>query len=71
MVVVYRLNIGYLGFQDSGFFTVQVSNRITGVVTEHTYTGRLVGGGENIIGPTTTSSGDFRFPIMIKASKPS
>ena len=46
-----RLQIKHwiLRFQDSGFFTVQVSNRITGVVTEHTYTGRLVGGGENIM----------------------
>ena len=49
LVVGYRLNIG-CRFQDSGFFTVEVSNRITGVATEHTYTGRLVGGGENIIG---------------------
>ena len=65
-----RLQIKHwiLRFQDSGFFTVKVSNRITGVESDHVFTGRLIGGGSNIIGSTKTSSGDFRFPVMIKAN---
>ena len=66
-----RLQIKHwiLRFQESGFFNVEVSNRITGSsATTHTFTGRLIGGGSNIIGSTKTSSGDFRFPVMIKAN---
>tara|TARA_B100000575_G_scaffold285786_1_gene281579 strand:+ start:839 stop:3193 length:2355 start_codon:yes stop_codon:yes gene_type:complete len=66
-----RLQIKHwiLRFQDSGFFNVEVSNRITGgTPSTHTFTGRLIGGGANIIGFTKTSSGDFRFPVMIKAN---
>ena len=66
-----RLQIKHwiLRFQESGFFTVEVSNRITaGTPSTHTFTGRLIGGGANIIGFTKTSNGDFRFPVMIKAN---
>ena len=67
-----RLQIKHwiLRYQDSGFFTVEVGNKITGAApVVHTFTGRLVGGGQNIIGATRTSSGDYRFPVMNKANR--
>lgn len=33
------------------------------------FTGRLVGGGQNVIGDTTLTSGDFKFPVMMKSNR--
>jgi len=33
------------------------------------FTGRIIGGGANLIGTTTLTSGDFKFPVMSKADR--
>jgi len=48
----------------------KVESKISGNATQtYSFTGRLIGGGENIIGDTILTSGDFRFPIMIKSER--
>jgi hypothetical protein len=67
-----RLQIKHwlLRYQESGDFSVEVANKITSTTpVVHTFTGRLVGGGQNIIGSTRLTSGTFRFPVMLKADR--
>ena len=67
-----RLQIKHwlLRYQDSGEFTCKVENKIGGSSAKnYQFTGRLVGGGENIIGDTILTSGDFRFPVLIKSDR--
>ena len=71
-----RLQIKHwlLRFQDSGDFAVKVLPRFTpiinnGVGSTFNYTGRVIGGGAAVLGTTTLSSGDFKFPVMSKADR--
>jgi hypothetical protein len=67
-----RLQIKHwlLRYQDSGEFDCKVESKIGGnPIQTYSFTGRLIGGGENIIGDTILTSGDFRFPIMIKSDR--
>lgn len=48
----------------------KVESKIGGNPTQtYSFTERLIGGGENIIGDTILTCGDFRFPIMIKSER--
>lgn len=48
----------------------KVESKIGGHPTQtYSFTGRLIGGGENIIGDSILTSGDFRFPKMIKSER--
>jgi len=65
-----RLQIKHwlLRYQDSGEFDCKVESKVGGNTAQtYSFTGRLIGGGENIIGDTGLTSGDFRFPVMIKS----
>lgn len=71
-----RLQIKHwlLRYQDSGDFTVKVEPRFRplmsyGLGGTYDYTGRVIGGGTNLLGTTTLTSGDFRFPIMSKSDR--
>ena len=67
-----RLQIKHwiLRYQDSGDFNVEVENKTTGAnVQDYSFTGRLVGGGQNLLGATRLVSGNFRFPIMNRADR--
>ena len=76
-----RLQLRYwlLRYQDSGDFSVKVEGRYADLVdyglSNYDYngsivgTGRIVGGGSNLIGTTTLTSGDFKFPIMAKSDR--
>ncbi len=65
-----RLQIKHwlLRYQDTGDFSVkvEVSQKDTNT---YNFTGRIIGGGENVLGTTTLTSGDFRFPVMSKAER--
>ena len=65
-----RLQIKHwlMRYQDSGEFDCKVESKVGGNTAQtYSFTGRLIGGGENIIGDTVLTSGDFRFPVMIKS----
>lgn len=75
-----RLQIRHwlLRYQDTGDFKCVVKNRFDPFIpyavdrydkTTFAYTGMLVGGGQNQIGSTNLTSGDFRFPVMMKAER--
>lgn len=67
-----RLQIKHwiLRYQDSGDFDVEVENKVvSGSPQVFSFTGRLVGGGSNVIGSTRLTSGNFRFPVMSKADR--
>lgn len=67
-----RLQIKHwiLRYQDSGDFNVEVANKVTASNTQtFKFTGRLVGGGQNVLGSTILVSGNFRFPVMNKADR--
>jgi hypothetical protein len=69
-----RLQIKHwmLRYQDSGEFNCVVGSRLTNIITNdqtYKFTGRVVGGGQNIIGGTTLTSGDFRFPVLGKSDR--
>lgn len=67
-----RLQIKHwlLRYQDSGDFAVDVYEKNFGtLMSTFAYTGRKVGGGSNLLGSTTLTSGDFRFPVMSKADR--
>ncbi len=57
-----------LRYEDSGDFNVKVD--VTSKTTQnYPFTGRVIGGGENILGTTTLTSGEFKFPVMSKADR--
>ena len=67
-----RLQIKHwlMRYQDSGEFDCKVESKVGGNAAQvYAFTGRLVGGGENIIGSTKLTSGDFKFPVMIKSER--
>jgi hypothetical protein len=71
-----RLQIKHwlLRYQDTGSFVVKVEPRFKPLATyglsgTYDYTGRIIGGGSNVLGSTTLASGDFRFPVMSKADR--
>lgn len=71
-----RLQIKHwlLRYQDSGDFTVSIEPRYKplqqyGLGGTYDYTGRIIGGGTNILGSTTLASGDFRVPVMAKSDR--
>lgn len=67
-----RLQIKHwlLRYQDSGEFNVDVYEKTLGnLMATFSFTGRVVGGGSNLLGTTSLASGDFRFPIMTKANR--
>ena len=71
-----RLQIKHwlLRYQDSGDFTVKVEPLFRplmayGLGGTFDYTGRVIGGGANVLGSTILASGDFRFPVMSKADR--
>jgi hypothetical protein len=67
-----RLQIKHwlLRYQDSGDFDVDVYEKTLGnLMSTFEFTGRVVGGGSNLLGTTSLASGDFRFPIMTKANR--
>ena len=56
-----------LRYQDTGEFETVVGSRLTNITSDdqtYKFTGRVVGGGQNIIGGTTLTSGEFRFPVL-------
>ena len=67
-----RLQIKHwlLRYQDSGEFNVDVYEKTLGnLMSTFSFTGRVIGGGSNLLGTTSLASGDFRFPIMTKADR--
>lgn len=67
-----RLQIKHwlLRYQDSGDFDVDVYEKtLNTLMSTYKFTGRIVGGGSNLLGNTTLSSGDFKFPVMTKADR--
>lgn len=67
-----RLQIKHwlLRYQDSGEFNVDVYEKTLGnLMSTFSFTGRVIGGGSNLLGTTSLASGDFRFPIMTKANR--
>ena len=71
-----RLQIKHwlLRYEDTGEFDCVVETKLANLENTITpkrykFTGRLVGGGENIIGDTTLTSGDFKFPVMMKSDR--
>ncbi len=68
-----RLQIKHwlLRYQDSGDFIVKVIPTYGGNSSGDTYasTGRFIGGGSTVLGTTTLSSGEFRFPVMVKSDR--
>jgi len=66
-----RLQIKHwlLRYQDSGDFTVKVQHKNSSTSQDYIFTGRIIGGGSNLLGSTTLDSGDFRFPVMSKAER--
>lgn len=68
-----RLQIKHwlLRYQDSGDFIVKVIPTYGANSSGDTYasTGRFIGGGSSVLGTTTLSSGEFRFPVMVKSDR--
>lgn len=76
-----RLQIKHwlLRYQDTGSFVVKVEPRFRDLIAfglgadydyiKYDYTGRIIGGGSNVLGSTTLASGDFRFPVMSKSDR--
>jgi hypothetical protein len=66
-----RLQIKHwlLRYQDSGDFKVSVIQKQNSQAQEYIFTGRIIGGGSNLLGSTALDSGDFRFPVMSKAER--
>lgn len=71
-----RLQIKHwlLRYQDSGDFTVKVEPLFRpliqyGLGGTFDYTGRVIGGGANVLNSTILASGEFRFPVMSKADR--
>jgi|TARA_R110001606_G_scaffold9013_2_gene39356 hypothetical protein len=66
-----RLQIKHwlLRYQDSGGFTVKVQHKNSSTSQDYVFTGRIIGGGANLLGSTALDSGDFRFPVMSKAER--
>lgn len=69
-----RLQIKHwlLRYQDTGEFSCIVGSRLTNITSNdqtYKFTGRVVGGGQNIIGGTTLTSGEFRFPVLGKSNR--
>lgn len=76
-----RLQIKHwlLRYQDTGSFQVKVAPRHRELIAfglgadydyiRHDYTGRIIGGGANLLGSTVLASGDFRFPVMSKSDR--
>jgi hypothetical protein len=60
-------------YQDSGDFTLKIEPRYKDLqdygLSVYDYTGRIVGGGSNLLGTTTLTSGDFRVPVMAKSDR--
>jgi hypothetical protein len=65
-----RLQIKHwlLRYQDTGDFILRILPRFRDV-QEHKLTGRVIGGGTNVLGTTSLSSGDFRVPVLSKADR--
>ena len=57
-----------LRYQDTGEFQVRVEPNYRDVQL-HKLSGRTIGGGTNVLGTTTLSSGDFRFPVLSKSNR--
>ncbi len=66
-----RLQIKHwlLRYQDSGDFKVETEVKGSSNTQSFNFTGRIIGGGANLIGTTTLTSGDFKFPVMSKADR--
>ena len=66
-----RLQIKHwlLRYQDSGDFKVKTEAKGSSNVQSFNFTGRIIGGGANLLGTTTLTSGDFKFPVMSKADR--
>lgn len=76
-----RLQIKHwlLRYQDTGSFQVKVAPRHRELIAfglgadydyvQHDYTGRIIGGGANLLGSTVLASGDFKFPVMSKSDR--
>ena len=66
-----RLQIKHwlLRYQDSGDFKISVIQKQNLQQQEYVFTGRIVGGGSNLLGSTRLDSGDFKFPVMSKAER--
>ena len=60
-------------YQDSGDFSLKIEPRYKELadygLAVYDYTGRIVGGGQNILGSTVLTSGDFRVPVMAKSDR--
>jgi len=50
-------------YEDSGFFEAHVTPLMRDTFV-YTYTGRILGQGQNILGSTSISSGTYSFPVM-------
>ena len=66
-----RLQIKHwlLRYQDSGAFTVKTQLRGSAAAESYIFSGRVIGGGANVLGTTTLNSGDFRFPVGARADR--
>ena len=66
-----RLQIKHwlLRYQDSGDFKVKTEVQGSSNTQTFNFTGRIIGGGANLLGTTTLTSGDFKFPVMSKADR--
>ena len=66
-----RLQIKHwlLRYQDSGDFKVKTEVKGGSNTQTFNFTGRIIGGGANLLGTTTLTSGDFKFPVMSKADR--
>ena len=53
-------------YEDDRKFEIKIGGNL---MKTYSFTGRLIGGGENIIGDTVLTSGDFKFPVLIKSER--
>ena len=65
-----RVQVRYLtlNYADSSFFKVEVTPDYRDTST-HTFTGRLLGSGGNLIGSVPLEEGEFRVPVYSKANQ--
>ena len=62
------INNMYVFFADTGFFNVEVTPEL-GSTSTYTFTGRVVGAGDNVLGTTALETGRFEFPIAAENSE--
>ena len=71
MVSQGRKQVRYLtlDYHDTSFFKVTVAPDLRETVSSYSFTARILGSGENIIGSIPLDSGVFRVPVYSKADQ--